>query len=159
MTTEKTFRDMTALVKSKAEKQGGQTGTFWAFELVERGQTKPVIYSWFDAEAKAVAEIEIGQTWDFRISTKPNPNRQGTFFRNIEGVLGKSEKQDAPLSAAAFEALAERDPIRVSIERQTALKAAVELAASHLHRDEGFTRGQVIETAKAFYSWIAGEEG
>ena len=145
-------RDITATIKSKAEKPS-VNGPFWSFELIEAGQERAYSWSLFDFESGK--EVGVGETWMFRVSTKPNG--KGGVYRNVDGVLDKIDGAVATGASQGYAAPSEGDRGR-SIERQVALKAAVELAGYNITKGTEVSSGNIINVAKGFARFLRSEE-
>ena len=151
----KGVQEIKATIKSKTEKQTSAGERFWAFSLQCEGQDKALTYSLFDH--KAGQEVQVGQTWRLRVSEKPNP--KGGVYHNIDGVIELVLAEDGPLAEPEGHenggAVPRRASERVSIERQTSLKAAVELAGYRIAQGKDMLSSQVLQVASVFAQWIA----
>ena len=129
-----------------------------AFEVVKRETFQAMTVGRIvnlTVEAQKVCSGKDGsreRNWYWRIvgpsnGASPAPGEQ----------VSSSPDQDAAYETRKAAALA-RDPQRDSIERQVALKAAVELAANGVldPSDEGGLRTAIIGAADTFIAWLQG---
>jgi len=179
-TQERVVGRLSELAMKPGTNKNGNPYKRWSFKIQERsGSTHS--YSSFNDDL--CSQLVAGQVYDVEFTLEPNKDPQYPPYRNIFAIEPWSDAGSAPspqgqpphpadafdsIPAAAdayaqnaspatpFPSPAEtpRDPTRDSIERQVALKAAVELAAADKVGTE-IEPGAILFLADAFYNWLA----
>ena len=145
------------LRKSFLEPNKSGEGAHWHIDLGDL--QKPWGFNMFDK--KEGERLALGKTYEITYVLKKNEKKpQFPPFKNFVSIR---EVEPAPAKPAGSpgEGVGEPeppDPHRRSIERQTALKAAVEFASMWTHPQEIWTQASVLEYAEAFYQWIANDK-
>lgn len=123
------------------------------YTLKEKGENAP-IYSAFSTGKNAVKGIEDIKQGDFvrlRCVDTTDKDDETKVYHNIQEIL-EHDKGKVPVETPTPSQGSKASPDRRSIERQVALKAAVELGVA-----QQWTWQQVIEAAEQFARWVAGE--
>ena len=142
------------LRKSFLEPNKSGEGAHWHIDLGDL--QKPWGFNMFDEEEGE--RLALGKTYEITYVLKKNEKKpQFPPFKNFVSIR---EVEPAPAKPAGSpgEGVGEPeppDPHRRSIERQTALKAAVEFASMWTHPGEMKPPAFVLEYADAFYKWLA----
>ena len=96
---------------------------------------------------------------------KDNSKPYNFFWSFVRVATADDEAPSAPPQGGSTPASAaptqgtmqQRDPTRQSIERQTALKAAVEYYGAYTDGMQLATPGMVVDTAQVFFGWLSEE--
>ena len=113
--------------------------------------------TWYSTFDESAGNYGPGDPVSFIFEEKPNPNGPNPY-RNITGFLAGPTREEA---AEGFldppPAAPRRDPTRVSIERQTSLKRAVDLMVADIvaKNDTEWDRKDVLANAEVFYNWLS----
>ena len=158
---------LTAQVKTAGEALTKKDKIYYKLELME-DDGRAFIWSCFDASG---ATAQAGKTYKFLVNRPPNTNGDHPS-RNIVRVLGETDAlpttgdpAKTPTSpvqrsngTGGSRGPSHDDQTRVSIERQTALKAAVEYCSQlGVSGISDITGDSAITIAENFYMWISGQ--
>jgi hypothetical protein len=119
---------------------------------------------WYSTFDEAAGNYRPGDEVSFIYEEKPNPNGQYPY-RNItaftESATDVSDEETEHIQRGGLPDAPLRDATRVSIERQTSLKASVDLAVAYISKTDD--KGQpetpnyefIILKAEQFYNWLS----
>ena len=142
--------------------------------------------TWWTVPQEVANTFKPGQsvtiTWHKGKPKKEFPKYESDWYRNVDSVvLAQEQPQAGPSKAPAASVAPESppwpgeapagkpapaagqgqvrrgtDPTRVSIERQTALKAAVEIWPATV--EQGISSNDILNLAQIFYDWLSGQQ-
>ena len=158
-------RKRTLVAVRSAESAPGQYGPQWAlvvsYPWMKAGRTAK---AWIPRDEFAPAPepgqysclVEKGSKW-----ATDSPGDEDWMY-NWRLIGGLSGVEDTPVTEATvapkpITPLPDRDPTRVSIERQTSLKRAVDLMVADIvaKNDTEWDRKDVLANAEVFYNWLS----
>jgi len=162
-------RKRTLVAVRSAESAPGQYGPQWAlivaYPWMKAGRTAK---AWIPRDEFGAAPepgqysclVEKGSRW----ATDSPGDEDWMYNWRLIGGLEDAEPTDAtPAAPKPIAPLpADRDPTRTSIERQTALKASVELAVAYISKTDDGGKPEtpdyefILRKAEQFYHWLSG---
>ena len=161
-------KTVVAVVKSVASEEKGGKDVI-SFQVMRDGMKFPdYITAWPDQDGNidpTARTVRNGQRYAFLVAAKPKPNGKGEYLN----FLGLGNAKDAPKAAnpprtasngasapAGAASSDSRDPRERSIERQVALKAAVEMGGYWIAKGREVNAKDTIIVAGIFADWLAG---
>jgi hypothetical protein len=166
--TERPTKVYTCLVEEKAE---GPEGSILSLEIPAFDSKYPTKIT--RVEPELAQRLELGATYDLLLERQnlkrgKEGDKAYDWYWGLKAIAGAGEvrqpARDAPQGPAVAPrgmpaGVGEVDPTRRSIERQTALKAAVELAVARINTGMIVNDSAVVEGAAYLYDWLSGSNG
>ena len=165
MTTEHVTRTIQAAIKGKMEKTSNR-GAYLAVQVLRSGMQYPETYNCWDP--KQLEHVQINATATLILhrdnlkTDRQDDGQIGSYWWSIAGVAAtappeepihapslREEPQPVPQALGAW-----RDPKSASIERQVALKAAVDLAGFKIAAGKDIGAREVMQVASLFDRWL-----
>jgi hypothetical protein len=160
-------RKRTLVAVRSAESAPGQYGPQWALQVtypwMKAGRTAK---AWIPRDEFAPAPepgqysclVEKGSKWATESEGDEDWMHNWRLIGGLSGVEDAEPTDATPTAPKPIAPLPDRDPTRVSIERQTSLKAAVDLMVADIvaKNDTEWDRKDVLANAEVFYNWLSG---
>jgi hypothetical protein len=161
----------TCSIKEIGEPQVREKSTFIRYTLIETQTNTRLYCNHFKRDEDTdFAIVSVGETWDVAITYSPRDKAQrqqpelwlnddAKRWNNIHSFVERLSDA-TPQSVAAVKAIpAPSDSRELSIQRQVALKAAVEWAIACLPQGDAWTYSNILEIADGFNNWLMNKEG
>lgn len=175
---EYTRKTITAVLEAQGEKQKGGKLAF-EYQVRRQGMNFPDFITWWpprddgkEGPPATPPKGVLGQIYRYTVDAKSKgEGKKGEYYNLVSIQAADVPKPQggpgaAPSGPSAPEAEAppweveeqgpgRRDATRASIEKQTALKAAVELAGYHIAKGQDMKSAEVLLVASKFAAWLA----
>ena len=167
MTTEHVTRTIQAAIKGKMEKTSPR-GLYLAIQVLRTGMQFPETYNCWDP--KQLEHVQINTTATLILhrdnlkADRQDDGQIGSYWWSIAGVAdtappeepihAPSSQREEPEPQHPVPPTAWRDPKGASIERQVALKAAVDLAGFKIAAGKDIGAREVMQVSSLFDRWL-----